>query len=287
MGPVADARTTVVIATRNRRETLVRTLDRIRALPERPPVVVADNGSEDGTVAAVRRCHPGVQVIGLERNLGSAARNAGVLAASTPFVAFNDDDSWWAPGALAESERLFDSHPGLGLIAAKVLVGPEERLDPTCAEMSRSELPRGGLPGPGLLGFIACGAVVRRSAFLAAGGFHERLGIGGEEELLALALSEAGHGLAYAEQIRAYHHPCGQRDPAARRRTVLRNGLWAAWLRRRPTSATLRTLRLLAGYTRDPRAALGALDALRGARWVLRDRRPITAELDRSIRSLG
>jgi hypothetical protein len=29
-----------------------------------------------------------------------------------------------------------------------------------------------------VLGFIACGAVVRRSAFLEVGGFHARLGVG-------------------------------------------------------------------------------------------------------------
>ena len=35
------------------------------------------------------------------------------------------------------------------------------------------------LPGPRVLGFVACGAVVRRSPFLAAGGFSSKLGIGG------------------------------------------------------------------------------------------------------------
>src|SRR5688572_23074610 len=40
---------TVVIATRNRRDSLATTLRHLRALPERPPVVVADNASTDGT----------------------------------------------------------------------------------------------------------------------------------------------------------------------------------------------------------------------------------------------
>ena len=41
-----------------------------------------------------------------------------------------------------------------------------------------------------MLGFLACGAVARRSAVLACGGFHERYGFGGEEQLLAIDMVE-------------------------------------------------------------------------------------------------
>ncbi len=283
-----DARLiTVVIATRNRRDVLLRTLDRLERLPERPPVVVAENASSDGTAAAVRERHPAVRVIELDRNAAGGARNAAAAAASTPYVALCDDDSWWAPGALAHAERLLESHPRLALIAARVLVGPQERLDPTSAEMARSQLPRDGLPGPAVLGFVACGVVLRRSAFLEVGGFEERFGIGGEEELLALELADAGYQLAYVKDVVAHHHPDTARDPSKRRRIELRNGIWAAWLRRRPASALIRTARLLAPSARDPRAALGVIDALRGAGWVARNRRPLPVELDRSLRSLG
>jgi N-acetylglucosaminyl-diphospho-decaprenol L-rhamnosyltransferase len=37
-----------------------------------------------------------------------------------------------------------------------------------------------------VLGFVACGAVVRRSAFLEADGFHPRFEVGGEESILVL-----------------------------------------------------------------------------------------------------
>lgn len=282
------ARTTVVIATRNRRDVLLGTLDRLERLPERPPLVVVDNASDDGTPAEVRRRHPLVGLIELGENAGAGARNTAIAEVATPYVALCDDDSWWAPGALACAERLLDADPRLALIAARVLVGPEERLDPTCEEMAESELPRDGLPGPAVLGFVACGAVIRRSAFLEAGGFEARFGIGGEEELLAVELARAGHRLAYVDAVVAHHHPDSERDPAARRRTELRNGIWVAWLRRRPLSAAIRTARLLARYAYPPRAGLlGALDALRGAGWVARNRRPVPIELDRSLRSLG
>jgi hypothetical protein len=50
------------------------------------------------------------------------------------------------------------------------------------------------LPGPPVLGFIACGGIVRRAAFLEVGGFNSRLGVGGEEELLAVDLTARGWG---------------------------------------------------------------------------------------------
>lgn len=98
----------------------------------------------------------------------------GVGPASTPYVAFADDDSWWAPGALQGAADLFGVRPRLGLLAARILVGSEIVLDPVCHQMGRSVLGRAAdLPGPSLLGFLACAAMVRREAFCAVGGFEE------------------------------------------------------------------------------------------------------------------
>ncbi len=159
----------VVVATRNRAVELEATLERLRALPERPQVVVVDNASGDGTALRVRRHHPQVEVVELRENLGAAARTVGALHTTSRYVAFSDDDSWWAPGSLERAAELLDRHPRLALVAARVLVGPNERLDPVCAAMASSPLaPTPDLPGRPVLGFVACGAVVRRSASLQA-----------------------------------------------------------------------------------------------------------------------
>jgi GT2 family glycosyltransferase len=121
-------------------DTLTRTLKRLTDLPERPGIVVIDNGSSDGTADAIRVRYPYVRIIALDRNLGAAGRNLGVRAARAPYVAFSDDDSWWAPGALSRASTYFASHPRLGGISARILVGPDERLDPTSALMARSPL---------------------------------------------------------------------------------------------------------------------------------------------------
>jgi GT2 family glycosyltransferase len=277
----------VVIATRNRGPELVGTLARLRALEERPPIVVVDNGSTDGTAELVRANHPGVRVVGLRRNWGGAARTVGARLVDSPYVAFSDDDSWWAPGALGLAAELLDRHPRLAVLAARVLVGPDRRDDPVCDEMAHSPLGRAAdLPGPSVLGFIACGAVVRRSAFLEVGGFHARLGVGGEEELLSVDLAARGWGLAYVDEVVAHHHPSPSRDPSGRRRIQVRNALWSAWLRRPLGGAARQTAHLAALALHQPGASSGLLLAMLGLPWVLRERHPIPDELEAALRTL-
>jgi len=283
-----DTRVTVVVITRDRARELAHALPRLLALEERPRVIVVDNASRDDTVESVRRLFPAVSLVALECNLGAAARNIGCGYARTPYVAFSDDDSWWSDGALRRAADVLDAHPRLALVAARVLVGPGERLDPTCALMAESPLERAPeLPGPPVLGFLACGAVVRRCAFEAVGGFHPRYGVGGEEQLLSVDLAEAGHQLAYVAEVTSHHHPARREDRCSERRTtVMRNDLWFAWLRRPLPGALRQTASLAASALRATPARRALARALLGAPWVLAERRPVSSALERELRRL-
>jgi GT2 family glycosyltransferase len=282
-----DPRIGVVVVTRDRCPDLMGALEHLSALPEQPRIVVVDNASSDGTVDAVEGRYPGVEVMPLDKNLGAAGRNVGVGAMRTPYVAFSDDDSWWARGALSRAVDLFDMHPRLGLLIARILVGSEEREDPICREMAGSPLPpERDLPGPPVLGFLACAAIVRRSAYLEVGGFEPRLLIGGEEELLAADLASAGWGLAYVGEVVAHHHPSTARDARAVRRLGVRNTLWFAWLRRPASTAVHHTLQALGAASRDADARVGLLRALVGVPWVLRRRRVVPPRVESGLRML-
>src|SRR4051794_19129104 len=277
----------VAIATRERHDDLAGALERLRALPERPPVVVADNGSRDGTPARMRARFPGVAVLELGENRGAGARTAAVEALGAPYVAFSDDDSWWGPGALARAADLFDTHPRLGLLAARILVGPGERLDPVCAAMERSPLHAGDRgPGRPVLGFVACGAIVRRAAYLGVGGFDARYGIGGEERPLAIDLAAAGGDLRYVPGVVAHHHPAGSGVRPGRRAAALRNDVWSAWLHRPAGAALRRTAGLVRRSGARPHTAAGLAQALRGAPWVARERRVVPADVERALRAI-
>ncbi|PYF96249.1 Glycosyltransferase, GT2 family [Georgenia satyanarayanai] len=267
---VEDERVSVVVMSRNRREELLRSLSRHRA-----PVVYVDNASTDGSADAVSVSFPDVEVVRLARNAGAYGRTIGVRRARTPFVAFADDDSWWAPGALATAAEHFAAHPRLGLIGGRVLVGPEERLDPTCAEMAGSPLPGApGIPGAPLLGFIACGAVVRVEAFLAAGGFDDVVRFPGEEERLALDLAEHGWHLSYLDDVVAHHHPSPVRGTDdARRRALARSAVLTGAMRLPARDALTRARRMVA---QSPVQRAGVRDALPDLPAALRRRRPVS-----------
>lgn len=279
-----DGRVTVVIATANRVRELEVTLRQLDRLPERPPTIVVDNHSSDDTADAVRRCYPGVRVVALPCNLGAAGRTVGVRLATTPYVALCDDDSWWEPGALGAAADRLDDDPRLALVAAKVLVGREGTVDPTSVQMAMDGAAHAWRQGQsGLIavtGFLGCAALVRRSAFLAAGGFEAYLRVGGEEELLALDLAAGGWGLVYEPEARVRHCPSVRRDRAGRRRLLARNGLLTAALRY--SSATLvrraaQTGRLAAT---SPGARAGLADAVASVPWVLSRRRAVPAAVE-------
>ncbi|MGY5890164.1 glycosyltransferase [Geodermatophilus arenarius] len=213
---------------RDRRADLLATLPRHEA-----PVVLVDNGSTDGTVDAVRAALPQVTVLPLVENAGAHARTIGAGHTGSEFVAFADDDSWWAPGDLARAAAVMRAHPRLAVLNARVLVGPEERLDPLCPELAASPLGTPAhLPGPRLLGFIACAAMVRTEAFLSVGGFDPVVRFPGEEERLSLDLAAAGWDIAYVDSVTVHHHPSVRRsDPAARQAAIWRSKLLTAVMR--------------------------------------------------------
>ncbi|MER7832900.1 glycosyltransferase [Streptomyces sp. NPDC095602] len=284
-GPhAAGSRTTVVVITRDRRDQLLHTLDRLAALPERPHVVVVDNGSSDGTAGAVAARHPGVTLVSPGRNLGAVGRTLGARHARTPYVAFSDDDSWWEPGALAAAERLLDAHPRLGLVAATVRVGDEGRDDPLNAELAASPLGREhGLPGTRVLGFLACAAVARREAFLEAGGYHPVVFFAGEEQLLAYDLEACGWAVCHCPEVVAVHSPVGGvRD--GRRAVMRRNAVLTAWLRRPLSVAARRTGRLVADARRDPEAREALRGVLERLPAALRARRRLPPKVEAAAR---
>lgn len=278
--PSSAADVTVVVASRNRREDLLVSLPRHEA-----PVILVDNGSTDGTVEAVRAAHPEVTVLPLERNVGARARTIGATRAGTPFVAFADDDSWWAPGDLARAVALMRAHPRLAVLNARILVGPEERLDPVCAEMARSPLTGDDLPGPALLGFVACAALVRTDAFQEVGGFDPVVRFPGEEERLALDLATAGWAMAYVDEVTIHHHPSVRRDAPGRRQA----GIWRSRLLTAAMRLPARDVAgLLGEAVRSGRPGLtGLARALPDAPAALRRRRPIPSRVHADLRLLA
>lgn len=107
----------VVICTRNRAESLRRTLQSL--VRARPPVqsdvevVIVDNGSTDATPAVVRDFSTQLNLRGvIEARPGlSFARNSGVVASRGDYVLWTDDDVTVEPDWLAAYDEAFKKYP--------------------------------------------------------------------------------------------------------------------------------------------------------------------------------
>lgn len=281
------SRISVVVLTHNRADELTRCLRHLRALPEQVPIIVVDNASRDGTADHLRRDFPGVRLLRSEHNLGAAARNVGVAAVQTPYVAFCDDDTWWAPGALTLAVRCLDLHPGVGALSAQVRVGQQRRRDPTCDAMAASPLPRWGLPGPALIGFMAGAAILRVKAYRQVGGYEPRFSLGGEAALLGLDLLSAGWSIVYADDIVTHHHPSQRgRDIRDRHIALACNRLWVGWLRLPWRTAWADARCVIGRAARDHVLAPALMQALPGLPWALMHRRVVSQAVDAAYRAV-
>ncbi len=286
-------RTSFVIATRDRAVDLAETLHRLLDTTS-CPVIVVDNGSRDESreiTNAIVNDHPHggrVQLIALSSNQGAVARNFGVAACQTPYVAFCDDDSWWQPDATHIAEGEFDRHADLALLAARTVIEPGGRTDAFSDLLADSPLGRlPGLPGPLVLGFQSCAAVVRKTAFEAAGGFSPILHFRGEEQLLALDLAVAGWRLCYCPTMVAHHRPSPRRKaPAAQQARVLRNDFLTSCMRRPPSVCLAKSVPLLRAATCDRSHLRAAAEALKRLPAALRHRRVLPPQWEYQVRLL-
>ncbi|GAA0531108.1 glycosyl transferase [Saccharopolyspora subtropica] len=277
----------MVVMTHNRCAEVLRTLEHMTALPDGAPVIVVDNGSADGTADAIRRRFPHVRLLRHEQNLGAVARNWAVEHTSTPYVAFCDDDTRWQPGSLLRAAAVLDRHPDVGAVMGRCLVEPDLAEDPLIPELRASPVPAPyWLPGPALLSVMAGLTMFRVDAFRQVGGFHPRLWLGGEEELLALDLVSRGWWLCWREDVVIHHAPSRSRDARRRRQLGIRNTVWTAWLRRPVTAALRRSAAVLAAAPKDRHTAAALAEALRSLPWVLRERRVVPPQVERGLRLL-
>ncbi|MEW5809769.1 MAG: glycosyltransferase family 2 protein [Actinomycetota bacterium] len=295
VSPSRGARTSFVIASRNRSAELGTVL-RLLLDTTASPIILVDNASEDDSVPMARRLADDsggrLTVVELTENLGAVGRNVGVAVAvtqaSTPYVAFCDDDSWWDPESIDLAESLFDAHPTLAVLAARTLVMPGSREDPIVAQLASSPLGHDpALPGPSILGFLACSSIVRAAAFEAVGGFSTIIHFRGEETLLAWDLAATGWDLCFCERLTAFHQPSIHRGTTATQDArSMRNAVLTTWLRR-PLRYCVRAgvdFVRAAATDRAHAAALG--EAVRAVPAVIAARHRLPAETERTLRVL-
>ncbi len=182
--------------------------------PLRAETIVVDNGSTDGTPAAIRTAHPNVLLLESGCNLGFAAgNNAGLAAARGDFLCLLNPDTLPAPGALAALVAFLRAQPTIGAAGPRLLNpdGSEQAVGfafPTLAQVFLDFFPFGGrfaasrLNGrypdaprdrPFPIGFpLGACIVARRAAVVAAGPLDEGFFLYSEEVDWCRRMTRAG-----------------------------------------------------------------------------------------------
>jgi GT2 family glycosyltransferase len=171
-------------------------------------LIVVDDGSGDGTLARLERFRPDPRLTVIEQeNAGlSAARNTGIAAAKTEWVAFLDSDDLWMPNYLEQVDRALAGRPEAGFAyvdawridvdgrffrdTAMARQDPPDDPPAEAADFLRLLVERGN--------FIFVSTTVRREALERVGGFDTaRTSV--EDYDLWIRILAAGYEAVHAE----------------------------------------------------------------------------------------
>ncbi|MFJ6133027.1 mycofactocin biosynthesis glycosyltransferase MftF [Janibacter terrae] len=198
---------TVVIPIRDRPEQLARALDALDGLR----CIVVDDASHDPDAVARVAADHGARVISLPVNLGPAgARNAGVLAVETPFVALVDSDVQADAAMLRRLARHFaDDQVALvgPLVRSRARADDPawfERYDEQVSSLALGRRACSVRPGAAVGWLPSACLVARVDRLRAAGGFAEDMRVG-EDVDLVWRLVDAGQTVRYDPDEIAWH----------------------------------------------------------------------------------
>ncbi len=266
---VARVDVTVVMLTYNRWDL---TKESLRLLAEttepRYEVVIVDNASTDGTLDELDRLS-GATILRNPRNLGfGPANNQGAAMARGRYLLLLNSDAWVRPGWLEPLIEVADADPGIAAVAPKLLY-PDGRLQEAGSIVWRDARVRqygdGDLPNRPEYNFrrtvdyasAAC-LLVRRSAFIAVGGFDPRFApVYCEDVDLCLALAAGPGRVVYqprsvVEHVRGASSTGGMPSARIERNRRLLRARWRSVLDRRPPES----------WRVEPSALVGGRDAM-------------------------
>jgi GT2 family glycosyltransferase len=201
-----DILVSVVILTWERKEdVLVAVQSAYDQAYQNIEIIVVDNGSTDGTVEALLTAFPSIQLIALDRNVGSSAgRNPGILAANGEIVFLLDSDAMLKQDTLSTIVIKFQNTPEVGVLTTKILNAATQELDPNTwifAEKDKADQDTEFSS----FSFCECGVAFRRQVFDQAGLFWDLLFFGREGEELGLRVLDAGYQILYYPKAVIFH----------------------------------------------------------------------------------
>ncbi len=178
-----------IILSYNRCHEVLKTIEKLKSYREglsfELEIIVVDNASADGTSSEVHAKHPDITLIKKETNNGIAGWNEGFKAANYDYFLVLDDDSHIYSG-LTEAVTHMEKNPDIGILALQIKdedMGLDPDLDPEDAWKDNEDI----------VGFIGCGAIIRKELYKKIGGYAEWIYVYTHEFEYAIRCLEAGY----------------------------------------------------------------------------------------------
>lgn len=199
----------------------------------RPPaeIIAIDDGSRDDSAAILAELS-GVRLLRQENSGVAAARNTGVAATTSPFLAFLDQDDAWTPNKLALQLAALEAEPGAGFSLAqqRLRLGPGVTEAPAWVRPEQLDQPS--------LGYLPGTLLVRRETWEAVGPFDEAIRSGADDTEWFFRARDAGVRHVVVEEVlleREVHAANQSGNPEAQR--DLMRAVRASLLRKRKGGA--------------------------------------------------
>lgn len=215
---MTDAPAAVVVLNYNGRHLLPACLENLARLTTTVEVVVADNGSTDGSLDYLRDHHPAVRVLAFGRNLGFAGGYNQALADITrPWVVLLNNDAVLEPTWLDRLLAYASHSPRAAILGGKLLfsrasgrvlqsAGASFTDAGTAFEIGWGQPDAGQFQQPGPVGAIPGAALlVRRSVWDELGGFDPAYNFYLEDVDLCWRAWLRGHEVMYVPEAVAQH----------------------------------------------------------------------------------
>ena len=169
-------------------------------------VIVVDDGSTDGTAAAIGAIDRRVKVVRRPNGGPGAARNTGIAHACAPVLAFLDSDDRWQPIHVEEMLGLLNAHPEAVLACTGgATFGADSLWRPAGLTRAAPAILLGGLVCTPAVG-------VRREVVEATGGFDERLRVTEDSDLWCRLSLEGPFVLGGVATVEAGRRPFSLRE---------------------------------------------------------------------------
>lgn len=215
-------RVCVVVLNWNGREDVLECLESLEAIDyDDYWILMADNGSEDGSVEAVREKHPEVEILELGRNLGFAGgNNAGMrraFAEGADYVHLINNDTAVEPDYLKELVAALEADPQAGTAGSKIMYHSEpERiwfaggkinwLRNKGEHIGLDQIDEGQHDRLGEVGYLTgCSLLIKREVLEKVGFLAEDYFLYYEDADYSLRVKRAGYRNLYVPTSKIYH----------------------------------------------------------------------------------